>query len=97
MARRRGKRKKTPKRLDYLFKRHLIDEAAYRDFWGAYWEAATDIDRQKVVAEFTEEHEKAPEPKPKPKRKRRRLPKRDKRGRFIKSKKRKPAKRKKRK
>jgi hypothetical protein len=50
-----GKRRKgTPDDLDYLFKRDIIDEEDYADFWESYWKATTQRDKQSIVDRYVE-------------------------------------------
>ena len=57
-------KKSTPPGLDHLFKRHIINEAEYRSFWPAWWEATTDDERQELI-EFYSGDEEEEEEKPK--------------------------------
>lgn len=48
------KGKATPAELDHLFKRHVISEEQYKEFWPAYWKGDAD-QRQKLIDSYTEE------------------------------------------
>lgn len=50
-----GKKKgghSTPPDLDYLFRREIIDEEDYTEFWEGYWDETRSRDKERYVDEF---------------------------------------------
>lgn len=46
------KKHKTPKGLDYLFERHVINKKQYADFWDGYWGEHGKRNRNRYVDRF---------------------------------------------
>lgn len=49
------KKHKTPKKLDYLFERHVVTKSNYKEFWEGYWGERTQRDRNRYVDRFASE------------------------------------------
>jgi len=49
----RKKGKKTPENLDFAFKRELINEDDYKEFWPRWW-GASEHEREEIIRELLE-------------------------------------------